>query len=328
MTYSGPENSWGDHRQPPQPYRPDESRGFLAILLLLGVIAGVGLLGCAGGLFWLFGSYADNGADDGTVASVPLEVKLAEAAKAFNSGHVGVGQPELQEISLLFDAVAQAVQDQNNAAFRQLVDVDRFIQQVHRSGPARLTRFQALRLKAELSREIDPPAGWQRYDLVRVNPGDNPDDAVVYAYLWNEGDSISACFWITHGNDGWKLYDWEMLDYGNRSSYIDANMLAYRDDPRMVPTNQAYVQILSAEETTDDDTASAHLRRVDPAAVLPEFRNDILVRIGYCWAACGRPQDALSIFQQISPPTASPGGFYGQAWRRTAAQVRRSTADR
>ena len=308
---------------PDSPFRDDfyqhqrrQSHGIRVLLWILAAIAGICIFSCAGALFWLFSSYSGDGGEDQVAVDLPLEAFHAHAAAAFNGDDVGVGKRDFRRITVLLDALAKAVREDDQTAFRRLTDVDRLFEQIHRVGLARLNRFEAERMKMELRGDVDPPGNWQRYDIARIDLADNGNDALVYAYLWNDEDSISSCFWITRDGDEWKLYDWELLEYGYRKSRIYAGTIANADDLRLAITDLAFEDIEQAGNAIDDyefDEAADHLLRAQSRDVLPLFRNAVLIRIGFAWSLANRDRDAVETFRKIKPPEAAPVTFYGQA---------------
>jgi len=316
MAFGDPQSPFRDDFYQHQQYQRRQSHGIRVLLWILAAIAGIGILCCAGALFWLFSSYSGDDDDDRMAVDMPLDAFHAQAAAAFNGDDVGVGKRDLRKVSGLFDALAKAVREDDQTAFRRLIDVDRLFEQIHQVGLTRLNRFEAERMKMELRGDVDPPGNWQRYDIARIDLADNGNDALVYAYLWNDEDSISSCFWITRDGDEWKLYDWELLEYGYRKSKIYAGTIANADDLRLAITDLAFEDIEQAGNAIDDyefDEAADHLLRAQSRDVLPMFRNAVLIRIGFAWSLANRDRDSVETFRKIKPPEAAPVTFYGQA---------------
>jgi len=316
MAFGDPQSPFRDDFYQHQQYQRRQSHGIRVLLWILAAIAGIGILCCAGALFWLFSSYSSDDGEDQVAVDLPLDAFHAQAAAAFNGDDVGVGKRDLRKVSVLLDALAKAVREDDETAFRRLIDVDRLFEQIHRVGLTRLNRFEAERMKMELRGDVDPPGNWQRYDIARIDLADNGNDALVYAYLWNDQDSISSCFWITRDGDEWKLYDWELLEYGYRKSKIYAGTMAAGDDPRFGITDLAFEDIEEAGNAIDDyefDEAADHLLRAQSSDVLPMFRNAVLIRLGFSWSLCDRDREAVETFRKITPPETAPVTFYGQA---------------
>jgi hypothetical protein len=224
------------HWDPQQPYpgypRPDHGavpggrRTRLGLVLaVLGFLAVCVLLG-GGVLVWRRVTGVDEVDRSLVEGSAPLgkfdspQAKYAAAAAAFNSDAVGVSARGLRSIEKLFDAIVAATRDADNAAFAQQVDAKLLLAEMRQSGvmpPLGIVQErQALRW---VEQGLYVPVLWTRHKVAHVEPHASGKAALVYAYFWDLGDGeYRMCWWVVHRDDGWKVYDWEPLDYGMRAS--------------------------------------------------------------------------------------------------------------
>jgi tetratricopeptide (TPR) repeat protein len=134
----------------------------------------------------------------------------------------------------VFDRLGATLRDHDAAAANELCDADGLVREIARTGAFdRFDRRQAADVRAELRLAgqnmgkalVDNPlARWDRTEVRRVRWSADRTEAVVIAVHWSdEGDEevpFKMRWWLTAGQDGWKVYDFEDLALGFRASHL------------------------------------------------------------------------------------------------------------
>ena len=314
--YSKRESSFGDIVEAqvvgPPPHSRSNSR--TKWVLSLAGLAAVILFGVIAATVWL----ALPVKSDHVAASAArtLDQENAVIAAAFNTRKINVNARELRRIQRLFNEVQRAVVEEDDEAFRQLVDLDRFVRAVNRSDEVTLSRFERMMLKLQLRYNLTAPLGWQSYDIVHVDHL-SKDEAIVYAFLRSEDDFTSSRWWMARDGASWKVYDWDLLDYDAHESQTVAAYYRYGERRAGRETDAAFENLEEAEVAVDKleyKTAIALMRRAASRDVIPSYEANMLIRMGWLYYMCEEPEAALECFQQIKIPAAAPGAYKGLAY--------------
>ncbi len=318
-------SNWDSHQpfghdtfQQPQPRR---SSVWMWLALTVGGLF-VCCIVCAGVMFWQMVNVL-SGNLRSEMASLPgtdepsLRNKQAEVTAAFNNDSVGVGDVDLRSIQQLMDALVRATQDGDSVAFAQHVDTSRLLQEMQAGGVMKRLGFvEAGIINAQLPQSLSVPAYWTRYRIVHVQRR-NPNEAVMYGYFWDTGgESSEVRWWIVRSGQGWKAFDWELLQYGLRGSTELAIYYSYADDPGLDQYNRCMADVRAANQFQADyeyASAAESLRAAESRSVLPQLQDDAALVVGFAWLRSGDAKQALENFRRVTLPAAAPGALYGQA---------------
>lgn len=198
-----------------------------------------------------------------------------------------------------------------------LLDVDRMLARIEQSGVlSSWNRFERNGLKSELQSWEVSESQWARIVLVDVlKPVDVPDNRIVYAHGYDLADDpVELRLWISRGEDGWKLYDWERLDLGLTETRDWELFLRYQDTPDVTAFDR-WVTSSQASDTAlrdgDNDAARQHLHAAQAVAVPPERASYCKVLNGYRWQGIGDYDEALKCFESVADKDEVPGAYIG-----------------
>ncbi|MHC4402908.1 MAG: tetratricopeptide repeat protein, partial [Planctomycetota bacterium] len=302
--------------RPDDPIRPEDRGGLRFALLLSGAVV-LGLLFLGGVFLWLVRATGGR-TPPGGLWDESLDEKYAEVSAAFNREPLGADEVRLGPIRSLFDGIVAATGTLDHAAFVEHVEVERFFVEMQRSGamqpPSPYERSGALRWVRQW---LSVPMEWDRYDLVHVELHANGEEAEVYGYFWcGPVTEWKVRWWLVRGSQGWKAYDWDILEYGLRASKEEALCYEYQEDPQLARYFQVGELLATADALIDEggfEEAASHLRRAESLVVLPELKNDASLQIANAWMRCGRTEEALAAYGRVTEPEASPGTLLGLA---------------
>jgi hypothetical protein len=308
--------------QPAQP-APRSSRAVVALLLLVGLVFVAGWAVLLAVILFGYRGGINNG---GLPAAMPpvavetLEEKQADLRAGFGSDAPAVDAATKQEFQAYFDKVLAAVEGDNWLEYVNLVDLERFMREIKKTGLVRgMTRKEEW---AQLEKNrLEPPGlafTWKRMAIANakmLDPG--KQEAVVYVFLWNSTDfALEYRVWLARWREGWKAYDWEFVPYGFRSSYEKAACIKGARDPRLLDYFAARRDITSADQKEDagDNAAAVKLlQQAEARARLPELADRQLIELGYAWWRAGRAHDGLRCASAVNRPGAVPGALFLQA---------------
>ncbi len=277
----------------------------LAALGLAGVTA---VLVCAGVVLYVARDELRTAWEGAQPAAMPaVEVESAAERQAdlqagFAAAGPDVDEQRLAEIRTLFDALIAATSTDDEAAFLKLLDAGRFVRRMKASGLFKRMSNAEERAYTErmTSGGIGLPGDWKRYRIYRVRPVGS-DEAVVTAAAWEEDDYPTEMrVWVCRGEAGWRIFDWDLGEFGKPASYIMAaydtrrstapSAMRYSDDVENALALQAQGQTLPASQA---------LRRAEERPLIMEVADTQLVRIGFAWLNLQRPRDALKCVARI-----------------------------
>ncbi len=319
------------HWQPPPPheFRPYEfppheefdetrrssrSRLWLTVLFLVGALGFCGILCCG---FFGYILYYDLG--QGGQAQVspfprddqPVEEKCREVAVAFDAElDLPTNQREMHAYRRLFDKLVEATQT-DAAAFARLVDTNRHFREFQQSSHApSLNYFEKIQVEFSIEEGLEIPAVWDRYEITHVQPSDDGRESLVYAYLWSGEECWEMRFWLVRDGGRWKLYDWEFLEDGYRSTSDWAIQIAHDDDPWS--DNHIVVMDDVSESYASDDLEETRqiIRRAERRRILPEFQDFAHSRIAMAWYRTGEYELAITTAEKMLDPDRCPCGYY------------------
>jgi hypothetical protein len=291
------------------PERSDDRGLLLAILAVCGIGALL-VLTCAGVLVWRFVRPVDLPPADVETA----ESRRADLRDAFTAADVGISPAELTRLSALFDQVADAGRREDNAAFVRLVDLDRLYVEMKRSGemPAQM-RFLDDMTRKMLHFQIGLPWYVARHKIVHVRLSPGGTDAVVYGYFWDEDDEAAEMrWWVAREQGQWKIYDWELLQFGMRESRELALLESGGSD--VYYEFHGELEQASSEFAGGDAGGTARRRMQRAESLLPKLppalRDQALLSIAYYWSYHGHLREAADAAERISDPDAVPGAHF------------------
>ncbi len=248
-----------------------------------------------------------------------FEQKNAAVVAAFSSDSLGISTAQLKPVERLFDAVVATMAEDDDEAFAEFVDVPRFLNEMRASGVMSPSSPRDTALQINWVRQdMYAPVCAATYKIVHVQRQPEQAAAVVYAYLWTaDGDEYKSRWWITRESGQWKVYDWELLDFGLRASIVDALCFEHGGDFRLQRYFDFGVQREKADALADDDRpdeAAELIRRGENYRVLPELHDAHWARVGFGWVYGSHFREALACFDRVAIPEATPGAIFGQLY--------------
>jgi hypothetical protein len=254
------------------------------------------------------------------VALESQEEKQAELRSGFGSDAPAVDAATRQEFQAYFDKLAAALKEDNGLEYAKLIDLDRFMREIKKTGlVSGMTRKEE---RAQLEKlRLEPPGlsfEWERMAIAGAKMLDaSKQEAVVYAYFWNTTDfALEYRVWLVRFPTGWRAYDWELVPYGFRSSFETAACIKRARDPRLNDYFASQRDIASAdqkEDAGDRDAAIRLLQQAEKRARIPELADRQLIGLAYAWWRAGRIRDGLRCAAEVSRPGAVPGALFLQA---------------
>ncbi|MFC1597228.1 tetratricopeptide repeat protein, partial [Planctomycetota bacterium] len=299
------------------PYpEPRKTFGGPRLLLVLGAIFVCGLL-AIGIIAWRITAVSDD-PDEWSPIVETQDEKYAAVAAAFNGDSLGADRRRLKPIRRLFNAIVAASEVEDNAAFTRQIDVNRLFAEMKHSGVMEpLAQLQQWTAVYSVRAGLQVPMCWDRYEIARVDFQANGEEAVVYARHWSpEDEEYPVRWWIVRGNQGWKAYDWNVLDYGIRASKEEAIFYFYQNDPRLdryFQARQLLYRVNYLMEEGDYEPVTEMMSEIEKLDVLSLLRDDVRLQTGNMWLANGRINRAIACYRRVRKPDAAPGTLHGLA---------------
>lgn len=318
-----------DPESEPEP-REVRSNTFRNVAIALSIIGGVLVLSCCGfgGVLYFaardqFQKLQEAFVDKPVVLPAP-EIETLEQRRADLHAGFGAAQPEVDPVTLaavnaFFDKLVESTQDENEPAFRSLIDGSRFMGEVKKRGVLKeLTQSGEISLIADYqNRWISIPAYWNRFRIANVKLSRNGRDAVAYVYFWDSSQAVSEVrWWITLSGGQWKAYDWEQLEFGTRMSLEAAVYTRDSALPRTTEHIQALTEITNAYKRFgdgDQKAAAELLTQAERRTAIPELADNLAVRLAYGWRIIGKPRNCLLAARKARNPGVAAGTLYVQA---------------
>jgi hypothetical protein len=304
-------DAWDDQLLPGQVERSSrkaEASDRQLLLMIIGgcTVAGLLIFGCAGLVIWsFFGSWEATVAEQETP-----EQRRAALHAAFNASDVGVIPEQFAEFDRLFQNI-QAAED--DATFRKYIDGDRMFDEMKATGRLPLqSRLFESEVRATILPSVYIPWYVERYRIARIELEPDAQEAVVYGYFWDYSDHLAEMRWWAVRDQGeWKVYDWELLQFGTRASLDLANWQAGVTDSYyevMEELYDAYDGFMTAD-------AAVGRKRVERAeALLPsvhaDLRDEATLWTAYYWSYGNEFEDAARVAGLVAAPDEHPGVYY------------------
>ena len=305
-------SNWEVPQSYPGDPEPSHDRRVVRVLLVLAGVFLLLVVLCGGLVAWWISTFAGGGSAAGPPES--LEEKYAAVAAAFNGDSPGAGQSQLEPIRRLFDRITAATSTGDRAGFVRQIDTDRFLGEMRRSGAMQPLAFYEKPLAITWVRQsLFIPICWKRYKVVQVQSQADATEAVVYGYFWGQDEEeYQVRWWLSRGEQGWRVYDWEMLDYGMRASKELAIFYASDDDPRLEQYFACVQALGDANQLMADGDYEQAVEKISSAqrmSVLPAMRDDARLQIANTWSRCGHPSEAINCCRRVASLEALPGAL-------------------
>ncbi|MBS0263478.1 MAG: hypothetical protein JSS02_16170 [Planctomycetes bacterium] len=253
----------------------------------------------------------------------PLEVelraqRLADLQTGFSSDPLIVDPAIREGVEVLLKQIIAATSQQDDAAFRALVNPQRFMLEVKKRGILNILYPQAEQQHVESFRSdwITCPASWDRYWLANVRLQGRGDEALLYVYAWEGNSSATEIrLWVTRAEGAWKIYDWEILDIGIRRSLVASLAIVSSTRPEVTENFKSLRMLSEAIDLGEQGDSAGALARVEEAAklrVVHELADETYVTRAYVWRNLGRPHEALKAARQVQQPDYASGAYYVQ----------------
>jgi len=240
-----------------------------------------------------------------------------EIASAFNSSEAHDDERELNAIQKLIDALAAASEAEDQRAFHRHVNFDRMFEEF--AFRLDIASYDHAEYRLAFTPDtVDIPNGWSKYRIVKVAPGAESNERLVFVLFEVEEEEYSFCLEIIK-DPRWKLFDYCNLETGFVKSEMEATLYDEKIDERRWERDTAeYQSVLDInEEINSGDYDEADLKiRLDKL----DFRNCLTIlkpimahQLGNAYAFIGEEDKAMEIFTAASSEKA-PVLLYDQAW--------------
>lgn len=242
------------------------------------------------------------------------ELSRAAIPEAFEAENVGVGDAQLNELKLFFDRLIEASLTENAITLRNMFDEERYFQQVQDCGViSTMTSFEKKTLRENL-RERCFGTGWANHVIIHVDPLSKPSEYLVYVHLSNEDNTSedNYRFWLARSNRGWKLFDWELIEFGMSKSVEDALLFEYSLDhgrDEFLSCTHDLGAAFKLLEQGEHQKAADKIREAERRNVHPKFKNNASLRIAYAWSHLSAWRECLDATERISSPDLVPGYY-------------------
>jgi thioredoxin-like negative regulator of GroEL len=243
----------------------------------------------------------------------------------------GVADDLLAQLSAFLDRLVEANLDDDEDATKPLFDHDRYLERMRGCGViTSTTPAEALSL-LQFAKAKRFNLGYVQQRLIHVEPLTAPEEFLAYVYFSGEygvGDLVRC--WIVRTPRDWKLFDWELIEYGMPESVEGAILFEYSPDPR----TDAFVALTRDVQSAYDlagegerSAALAKLRMAEKRLVHPKLRDNGWLRIAYAWSFFDSWTEAAAAARRISSPTKVPGAYYVQTLAHSARGDHEQTAE-
>lgn len=309
-------DNWDEPVLPHEPARRgrsggDSDRGMLLAIIGLCAVAGIVIFSCLGLIVWsLIRPWDVPVAEQETP-----EQKRAALQAAFGAADAGVPADRLAEIDGLFVELEAVIDD--DSAFRRFVDRERLLEAMKASGhyPVSMRLWEGMLGETTLS-GVWTPWYFTRHRIAHVEDLAGGREALVYGYFWDSaGDMVELRWWLVRRNGGWKFYDWELLQVGQRESVELALWQAGLTDQYYAVFEEladAYEGFMSG----DEDVARKRMQRAE--ALLPQvpdsMRDNATLWTALYWTYGSDYEAAVRVAAQVKSSD-MPGVHYIQILR-------------
>jgi hypothetical protein len=265
---------------------------------------------CSGAGFWGLGKLVNLGFSGAghrnslVYAWETAEQRQANVATAMNAASPGCTAVELRELNRFFGRVLETLAEEEQEAFRDLVDHNAFAHRacLHPTALAAGDVDQSA-LESMLEYELDGPRHWQRFLIVHVARGAAANEAIVYGVLESATEQPTPLrWWLRRSGREWTICDWELIDRGQSEAARWARTQSLGDDP----DNGTYWQAGSAIEQAAEDAlagrrgaAAAKLRDAEKHRLPAAVHDMTQVEAAIAWLHCGRPDLALAACDRV-----------------------------
>jgi tetratricopeptide (TPR) repeat protein len=302
---------------------------FRKVAIFLAVAAGLGVSCLAvGGFFYVVFKNASRTrfehrlADRSVVMPVPdnesEDQRQSDVRTGFGGSPSGADPQTLAGVNAYFDKLVEATRANDANRFRSLMSARRFMDEVKKRGLIKQLNQsdEEGMIKDFAEKWLSIPVNWSRYRIVNVRSSNYWRDAVVYAYFWDELQSVSEVrFWLTREGEGWIAYDWELLEFGVRESMTAAAFIHYGNDPRLDDHIQAASESGQAYRQSREgnrDAAVALVTQSEKRRSVPELADRLAVNIAYTWRSLGEPRRAVLAARKVKSPRMAAGALFVQ----------------
>lgn len=290
----------------------DSDRGLLLAIIGLCTVAGIVIFSCLGLIIWALIRPWDVPV---AVQETP-EQKRAALQAAFGAEDAGVPPERLAEIERLFENVAAGLDD--DRTFRKFVDRDRLIEAMKASGqyPVSMRIWEDV-VRGSVLSGVWTPWYFTRHRIAHVEELAEGKEALVYGYFWDSaGDMVELRWWLVRRGGEWRIYDWELLQVGQRESVELAQWQAGLTDQYyevFEELSDAYDGFMSGQS----DVAHKRMQRAE--ALLPQLpesmRANATLWTALYWSYGGQYEEAVRVAAQVPSPDEMPGVYYVQILR-------------
>jgi len=195
---------------------------------------------------------------------------------------------EYLEINSLLSRLTKASWDEDEDRFIQLVDKQRMFVEIRKhlkSGDEYESEHRDIFFNEY---GLDIPTTWYEYQIVSIQPGAANNERRVYLHMeLDEDDRFNIRIDLIN-NNGWKMFDFFILDHLYLKSFDEALTFVYADGDRSTEWDRITEQFDTIENAYgEEDIAECKKKVADITvdAVFPERRGKMARRLGEFYAS-------------------------------------------
>ncbi|MDB4533853.1 hypothetical protein N9242_03205 [Vicingaceae bacterium] len=190
----------------------------------------------------------------------------------------------------------------------RLFDLDRTIDRLEEWG-MNIPDAMRSEYKTAIERSDPSPHEFDRYRLISAE-SISQNEAVVSAYVWNDGEAASYRFWFTNRKGGWKFYDWQELAMGYRYSQFLAMANLMPNSSSVFDRVAANIDRIGDGSVANDlINLTSHLE----TEVSPEFQEPLNVLVAFAWLRLGAYQKCVNVCNSSRNPESFPSLYHAKA---------------
>jgi tetratricopeptide (TPR) repeat protein len=310
MSDGNPFSDQYPYHQPPS--IPPKSAGVDRFGLIMAVITGCFILACCGLGTTGYFAFQKVGFGNAEVA-LPSRGDASSGDEAkFNQSLASLKEspnsdPELGEF---IETSAQAAMDYEDIPFSASMFAEAVAASESATDIGPVERFLIV---SEIG--VSPPVPY--VDQVYYRILDVRVDGIlaeVDLVFYHDAEVVSHQWFLVKEADGWKLYDWQILERGRRLS--DEYAAYYSDETFEDDGYDTAINLMNEAEGEwyiDETSASSKLRRAESTKMRPVDRPVALLQIAQAWMRLGKYEEGLRVLEKIPSSERLWGVWPGKA---------------
>jgi tetratricopeptide (TPR) repeat protein len=219
------------------------------------------------------------------------------------------GTPPLDDVGRALDNFVKAIAGRKGFLIDTSFDGDRLVREIQALGfLSDITDANRAAAAENLVRQLSrtfvdsPDLKFRAIDVRSLEPLRDPGEVIACVRALAGSGRVNYRFWMRQAATGWKIYDFETVDGGPRSSQAIAAAIAAGASALSAPAWAAYVPRFSAIYSLlahkEFETARAEILKLDHAGFPPQYEAMRLTVKGMLYARTGEPAKALLLYDK------------------------------